>query len=69
MTELELHWKPKKDLAVVLQDMTGAPRSPEKIVEMLNQIRDVVKQHGFDLKHWGEGERMSRHLKSVYEAP
>ena len=44
-----------------------ATRKIEDICKMLDEVQKTVHKYGFDLKNWGSGERMYRHMGELYE--
>jgi hypothetical protein len=48
-------WKPTQDIGIIIDDKNGCERTEKELSEMIEKIRDVAGDYGFDLHIWGSG--------------
>lgn len=46
-------WNPQDDFSIRLTDKTAEPRSEAELKDMIAQVNEVVKKHGFKIRGWG----------------
>lgn len=53
-----MNWKPQDCFAVRFSDETALDRTEEELEEMVDKLREVVNEYGFDLSCYGSWESM-----------
>jgi hypothetical protein len=46
-------WKPMDDFAIVLDDQTADPRTPEQLEAMVAEIKAIANKYDFDISYYG----------------
>lgn len=60
------NWKPKQDICIVLDDITGSERTPDEIDQIFDIIRSAANNHGFDLSSWGLRDSFEKSIQKRY---
>jgi len=53
-----MNWKPTDDFAIRFSDETAEDRDEAQLDMMVERMRDVARDYGFDISNWGGWEGM-----------
>ena len=67
MSEYGLKLKPGESFCVMFSDETANKRTPEQLDAMMQKIRGVVGDYGYDVMSWGEAENFRRFLSKIID--
>jgi len=55
-----MNWKPQDCFAIRFSDETALDRTEEELEEMVNKLRGVANEYGFDLSCYGSWESVRK---------